>query len=191
MGEPRHIISLDVGTKAAGSGWLAIETTADEHHPVNAENTRVMWARMDTNSRMLLQLANTNPVPLPEFVFEGMSSYGKAIGGDVMTSLLWIGRMIGTIEARRELGDPDPQIVLRRVVTAHLVGARRKGDPTMDSSIKKAVSERFGGFGATWRTVTGKKSSQGPCYGFKDDIWAAAAVAIAFVEGAEVETGWR
>lgn len=189
--EPRHIIGLDIGTKEAGSGWLAIETTADERHPVNAENTRVMWARMDTNSRILTQLRHTNPVPLPEFVFEGMSSYGKAVGGDVMTSLLWIGRMIGTIDTRRELGDPDPQIVLRRVVAAHLVGARRKGDPTMDGMIGKAVRERFGGLGATRAKVVGKKSSPGALYGFKDDIWAAAAVAIAYVEGAEVETGWR
>ena len=190
MPEPRHICALDVGTKAAGSGWLAIETTADEHHPVSAENTRVLWCAMATNAKILRALRQSKDERV-EFVFEGISSYGKAIGGDTILTVTWIGRMIEAADARPGLGTPEAQIVLRRTVAAHLVGARRKGDPTMDSSIKKAVSERFGGMGATWRTVTGKKSSPGPLYGLTADIWSAAAVAIAFVEGAEVETGWR
>lgn len=191
MGTLRHVVALDIGTKEAGSGWLAIETTADEHHLVDAENTRVVWCGMETNGKILLQLQYADSTPGYEIVFEGMSSYGKAVGGSVMLSLLWIGRMIGTIDTRREYGGADPQIVLRRTVAAHLVGARRAGDPTMDSMIAKAVRERFGGFGASKPSVCGTKAARGPLFGFKADIWQAAAVAIAYAEGAKTEEGWQ
>lgn len=182
----RNIVALDIGTGERGSGWVCFDTKADEHNPVNADNTRVVWSVMESNEEILRQLrAGSAPV---QFVFEGVSSYGKAIGAETIGTALKIGEMIGTIETRRrELGDPDPVIVLRRVVAAHLVGARKKGQPTMDSMIAAAVRERFGGMGASRSDVCGTKKNPGPLYGFKQDIWQAAGLAVAYIEGCQVE----
>lgn len=187
----RVVIALDIGTKAAGSGWVCFESSADEHHPVDGDNTSVLWSQMTTNAEIIGRIVGEGRGEEYDFVFEGISSYGKKVGASTIGTCLWIGQMVGAIDATRNLGDPEPQIILRRVVSAHLVGARRPGDPTMDSMVARAVAERFGGMGATLNSVKGKKAAPGPCWGFHDDIWAAMAVGIAFVEGAKREEGWR
>lgn len=189
----RAVIALDIGTKAKGSGAVAMVSEADENRPVSAQNTRIVWGRMQPNSQILSMLEsaeNTFGVPL-FVVFEGLSSYGKRIGESTINTLLWMGRMIHAYDRRRDFGETRSQIVLRRTVAAHLVGSRRKGDPTMDTMVKHAVAERFGGMGATLQSVKGKASDPGPCYGFSEDIWQAAGLAIAYLEGAETEEKWR
>ncbi len=189
----REICGLDIGTGDRGSGIVDILTSATEHDPVTADNTELKWALMKSNADILSGLRCRNDAP--RFVFEGISGYGKAVGKSTFSTLLWIGRMIEAVEGRRDYGDPETVIVLKRIVSAHLVGARRgadkktgrKADPSMDSMIVSALSERFAGMGAGWREAKGTVKKPGPLHGVADDMWSALAVAVAFAEGAQTE----
>ncbi len=181
----RSIVALDVGTGQRGSGWLRISTTATPHDKVCAENTSISWAEMSPNEVILDRLRDgtwgrNSGV---EFVFEGISSFGNQQGGDIHRTLLWIGRMIEAVEAST---GSQPKMVLRVTARAFLAGAK-----ATDAAVAQVVRERFGGPGATRSMVCGTKAEPGPLYGFKKDIWQAAAVGIAYVEGARLWTGWE
>jgi len=183
----REIIGLDIGTGDRGSGFVCISTSASDRDPVSADNTELVWAQMRPNAVLLedMRRMDTRPPDPRRYVFEGISSYGKKVGGDTFGTLKWIWRMFEAIDSRRRPGSPEPVIVIRRIVSAHLVGACPKGK--MDAMIKRALAERFAGMGAEPRTAVGLKKSPGPLYGVAKDMWSALAVAVAYVEGAKVE----
>lgn len=180
----REIIGLDIGTKKEGSGVVCIRTSASVHDPVSADNTDLVRCCMMQNSLLLAEARRFGR--LEQVVFEGISSYGKKVGGDIFGTLKWIWRIFEAVDSRRQ-GGPEPVIVLKRVVSAHLVGARGKGDPTMDKMITLALAERFVGMGATRKDAVGLVKTPGPLYGVAKDMWAAVAVAVAYAEGAAVE----
>ena len=188
----RSIFALDIGTKEAGSGIVLMRTTATPREPVDRENTRFLFPRIAPNSHIQNYIRERESITchcdgeFPELVFEGISSYGNTQGRDIHRTLMWIGRLIGAYEATREIGDHLPQIVLRRTAAAWMVGGKAN-----DSRVSQAVRDRFGGMGATNKMVKGTTKSPGPLFGFASDVWAAAAVGIAYVEGAKCEEGWR
>lgn len=188
----QYIFALDIGTKAAGSGCVLMKTSATARKPVNRRNTSFSYPEISENWRIEHWIRDRKTLidactgRFPRLVFEGISSYGKAVGKETFGTVAWIGRLLAA-QDMRQLSDPRPVVILRRVVKAHLVGARRPGDPSVDSMIATAIRERFGGAGATKSQVCGTKKKPGPLYGFHDDIWSAAAVGIAYVEGAETE----
>lgn len=183
----RDILGLDIGTAADGSGIVHIRTSATDRDPVSAENTKLMWAKMVQNAVLLNEFRRVEVAGAPDkiIVFEGISSYGKKVGGDTFGTLAWIWRMFEAFDSRRAPGSLGPVIILRRVVSAHLVGSCPKGK--MDAMIKRAVAERFAGMGAEPRTAVGLKKSPGPLYGVAKDMWSALAVAVTFAEGAKTE----
>ncbi len=185
----REILGLDIGTGDHGSGVVYIRTSATDRDPVSADNTKLFWAKMVQNAVLLNEFRRQPPGherPADKIVvFEGISSYGKKVGGDTFGTLAWIWRMFEAIDSRRDPGSLEPVIVLRRVVAAHLVGSCPKGK--MDAMIKRAVAERFAGMGAEPRTAVGLKKSPGPLHGVAKDMWSALAVAVAYTEGAKTE----
>ena len=185
--ENREIIGLDIGTGDHGSGVVYIRTSATDRDPVTADNTKLVWAKMHQNTILLdeMRRMDTRPLDRRRYVFEGISSYGKKVGGDTFGTLKWIWRMFEAVDSRRRPGSPEPVVVLRRVVSAHLVGSCPKGK--MDAMIKRALAERFAGMGAEPRTAVGLKKSPGPLYGVAKDMWSALAVAVAYAEGAKTE----
>lgn len=195
MSIKREIIGLDIGTGDRGSGVVSILTSATSRDPVSDDNTELRWAHMKPNGDILFGLRFKDSAK-PQFVFEGISGYGKAVGKSTFSTLMWIGRMIEAVDGRLGSDEIRPVIVLRRIVSAHLVGSRRgadsktgrKADPSMDSMVKSALAERFAGMGASLRDAVGLKKSPGPLYGVKADMWSALAVAVAFAEGAATES---
>ncbi len=216
----RVVIALDIGTKAAGSGWVCFESSADDWRPVDGRNTKILACGMSPNNSLLWMLRRSRGrhcghikgenealkgIPKSadeiEVVFEGIATYSFSRNLDL--TALWIGRLVEASSLGNELPnppietnpDPPAQIILRATARPHLIGMPRAEEgekkPSADALVAQAIRERFCGMGATNAMAKGRKAQPGPLFGFTADIWAAMAVGIAYVEGAKREEGWR
>ena len=99
----------------------------------------------------------------PHLAIEMIASYGMPVGREVFETCLWVGRFI-------QAWNGPHSLVYRRDVKLHLCGQAR----AKDGNIRQAIIDRYGGKDA----AIGRKSSPGPLYGFKADLWQALAVAV-------------
>lgn len=97
---------------------------------------------------------------------EMIASYGMAVGADVFSTCVEIGRMV-------EAAGGSVSLVFRRDVKLHLCGSAR----AKDANIRQALLDRFG--------PVGTKKTPGPLYGVKSHIWSALAVAVTASETKE------
>ena len=102
---------------------------------------------------------------------EMIASYGMAVGAEVFSTCVWVGRFT----ERAELCDMAVYQVFRRDVKLHLCGQAR----AKDANVRQALIDRFG---PGKDKAIGKKKAQGPLFGIKADEWAALAVAVTFAE---------
>ena len=96
---------------------------------------------------------------------EIVKSYGNIIGDSVLLTAEWIGIFSALYE------NPISRLTRKEIVT-HLCGHARAND----RNVRQSILDRFGGKDL----ALGKKSSPGPLYGVKRDIWSALAVALTF-----------
>lgn len=180
----RRILALDIGTAAAGSGFVDFATSATKADPVCGGNTRILECGIYPNDEIEGRLLRRPPGI--QIVFEMISSQGNRQGRDIHRTLLWIGRLSAAV---RHLGAGEPGIayVLARTAAAHVAEMGRAGDP----QVAQAVRDRFCGVGATPSQAKGTKASPGPLYGFKSHIYRAAATGIAFAEDCRQEHPWE
>lgn len=99
---------------------------------------------------------------------ENIASYGMAVGAEIFSTCIWIGRFVERWEA---LGWPDATLVYRRTVKLHLCGSAR----AKDTNVRQALLDRYGPGKAL---AVGLKASPGPLYGMAGDCWSALAVAV-------------
>ncbi len=107
--------------------------------------------------------AETNTV---KFVIEMVASYGMPVGAEVFETCFWIGRFW---EVALTKGMECTKIY-RKDVKLHLCNAPRAND----ASIRQALIDRFG--------PPGTKKKPGMLYGLNNDIRAALAVAVTFLD---------
>lgn len=105
---------------------------------------------------------------------EMIASYGMAVGAEVFSTCVWIGRFAECWE--RWHGCP-PRYVFRRDVKLHICHDSR----AKDANVRQALIDRFG---PGKELAIGKKASPGPLYGMAGDCWAALGVAITAAETA-------
>lgn len=100
----------------------------------------------------------------PPVYVEMVASYGMPVGREVFDTVWWIGRIC---QAR-----PDATLVTRYPVKLHHCHHPQGNDAT----IRQALVDRF----AAGQPNHGKgtKASPGWFHGFKEDIWAAYALAV-------------
>lgn len=111
-----------------------------------------------------IDLEFTN-LPIKYVAIEMIASYGMAVGKTVFDTCLWIGRFIDRVHQKLW---KDAVLIYRMEEKMCLCHSSR----AKDSNIRQALIDRFG--------VVGTKKEPGYFYGFKKDIWAAMAVAVAF-----------
>lgn len=99
---------------------------------------------------------------------EMIASYGMPVGKSVFDTALWVGRFFEAIEYS---GYGLVDLVYRKDVKLHLCQSMRANDAT----IRAAIIDLYGD---DKRSAVGLKSSPGPLYGFKRDMWAALGVAL-------------
>ncbi len=98
---------------------------------------------------------------------EMIKSYGNVMGDSLLTTCVWIGRFIENSNTRHSL-------ITRKEIVTRVCGMSQ----AKDKNVRQAMIDRFGGKDR----AIGKKATPGPLYGFKDDMWAALAVAVATQE---------
>lgn len=106
-------------------------------------------------------------------VIEMLQSYGNLIGRDVLETAFWIGRFYECLKRRTM---QEPQFIYRMEEKMHLCHDSRAGD----ANIRRALIDRF----CKHDLRSGKGTIKKPdwFFGFKDDIWAAYAVGITYIE---------
>lgn len=107
-----------------------------------------------------------------ESAIEMISSYGKPVGREVFDTCLWIGRYQELIES---FGVPV-QRILRRDVKLHLCGQTK----SKDTDVRRALINRFAKFDL--KNGKGKKDNPDHFYGVANDVWAATAVAVYYID---------
>lgn len=149
-GEGKKLLALDPGAKE--TAWLVYDLAT--HKPIKqsfAPNETVLW-RIE------------NGTDFGELVIEGMASYGMAVGADVFTTCIWIGRFIQAFSGPHTL-------LYRPDIKLHLCQSRRAKDP----NVRQALLDRFGG---SREAAIGTKKAQGPLYEISGHLWSALAVAV-------------
>lgn len=99
-------------------------------------------------------------------IYEEFQSYGMPIGISTITSITWNGRYMQIALDRGKKVD----YIYRKEEKMNLCGSMK----AKDSNIRQALIDRFG--------EVGTKKNQGWFYGFKNDVWAAYAVGITWLD---------
>lgn len=105
-----------------------------------------------------------------EVAIEMVASYGMAVGKDVFDTCVWIGRFTEAAQGRKI------EQIYRKEEKLYLCGKLT----AKDSNIAQALVDRF----APGQSNYGKGTKKDPgfFYGFSKDMWAAMAVATAYLD---------
>lgn len=151
------IISIDSGN--VESAYCLIR--AEDYKPIefgklNNEDLR----------RKLWQLFNETDYEIYAVALEMVASYGMPVGASVFDTCVWIGRFYEICIPH--VGSVD--YIYRKEEKINLCNSMK----AKDSNIRQALIDRFG--------EVGTKKNQGWFYGFKNDVWAAYAVGITWLD---------
>ncbi|NBV46789.1 MAG: hypothetical protein EBR86_14410, partial [Planctomycetia bacterium] len=94
---------------------------------------------------------------------EMIQAMGMAVGAEVFTTAVWIGRFI---EAAGFGSTAPHRLIYRTSVKLHLCGTSRAKDP----NIRQRLIDLYG--------PVGTKKSKGPLYGVRSHVWSALAIAV-------------
>lgn len=147
-----RVLSVDPGTYE--TAWLLLDPSTREVHGFGkVKNEDFLVACKER--------AFSPTVPYLT-VMEGMESFGRPVGKEVLDTVFWSGRFA-------EHCAPWT-LIYRSEIKLHLCNSRRAKDP----EIRQALLDRFGGRESVRK---GGKLS-----GVKGDVWSALAIAVTFCE---------
>jgi len=122
--------------------------------------TTRLYALNETILALLLELKR-GPDPL---VIEQVASYGMPVGAEVFETVYWSGRFAQAYGSERVHRVPRLKV---KLALCH--DSRAK-----DANIRQALIDRFG--------KPGTKKQPGLLYGISGDLWAALALAVAWLD---------
>ena len=155
------VIAIDPGTTQ--SAWVIMDS----------ETLKPEQFGIDDNEALRKMLLSMKLCRADRVVIEMVASYGMPVGKEVFETCVWIGRFY---EAASCLTGHFPEFVYRREEKLHICESPRANDAT----IRHALIDRF----ADHDLKFGRGTKKNPdwFYGFKQDMWAAYAVGLTYIE---------
>ncbi len=160
--ESQEIIALDPAPKQ--TAWVQYKT--GNPGAITAAGIHVNEDLANT----LLSKARSAQTTKMHLICEGLACYGMPVGQEVFETAYWIGEY-------RRIWRPNAWVLILRT---EVKMALCRNTRARDSNIRQALIDIFG--------PPGTKKNKGLTYGFKADMWAALAVAVAF-ERRSTQTG--
>ena len=168
-----RILALDPGSSE--TGWAIIE-----HDPRTVEGGKL------PNSRVLVDLRE-EAVSFDVVLLEFMAPRGMPTSVQDMETLWWAGRFTEAalpMEVVRITRDAVKRALLGKV---NVKGADAVLRQQLIDRYAAIAGDPLGGKAA----AIGTKAAPGPLYGIKADAWAALALAVAYLDGAETLDQYR
>ena len=154
------VLAIDPGTTQ--SAWVVMDS----------ETLKPEVASILENSELLSRLYR---IDLAEwrFAIEMVASYGMPVGKEVFETCVWIGRFWEALHIRSIY---EPELIYRREEKLHICESPKANDAT----IRHALIDRFAEH--DFKFGRGTKKNPDWFYGFKQDMWAAYAVGLTYIE---------
>jgi len=143
---------------------LAIDPGPVKSAAVVWDGARIVSARYADTVADLLHLVEYDHPPVTLLAVEMIASYGMAVGAEVFSTCVNIGRVVECWRWSRGTG--EPLLIKRGPIKLHHCQSTRAND----SNIRTALIDRFG--------PPGTKKEPGFTYGLTKDLWAAFALAV-------------
>lgn len=142
---------------------LAIDPGPVKSAIVGWDGKQILVKAIQDNNKLIWNLPKAIEKGYELLVIEKIMSYGMTVGASVFETVFWTGRFVSVWPAKWDrMG--------RLAVKMHLCHSPR----AKDSNIRQVLIDRFG--------EPGTKKKQGILYGIKKDLWAALALAVAYVD---------
>ena len=154
----KYILGVDPGCEY--TAWVLAD--ADTLQPVKFEKEK-----NETVREHLTELFEHGDYI--ETAIEMVASYGMPVGREVFETCVWIGRFTEVLKCRCTI-----TYIYRKDEKLTICNSPRANDAT----IKQALIDRFA-YGIP-NHGKGSKKSPGWFYGFRQDVWAAYAVAVTY-----------
>ena len=148
-----HIIAIDPGPER--SGYVVFD------------GLRVLACGWETTHEIRCVL-DDGARDSTSVVFEGVESYGMAVGAETFETVFVTGRLYEFATMWRDTSAVSR--IYRKAIKLHLCGSAR----AKDANIRQALLDRFGGA----KAAKGTKAQPGPLYGVSGHCWAALALAV-------------
>lgn len=171
------LLAIDPGTTE--SAWVKMEI----------ESEKILSAGIEENARLL---DSTLWLSADYLVIERIKSYGMPVGDSCFMTMFWCGRFLSRWLACG--GQEEHFAFLPRKTICQVVC---QGVTASDANVRRALLDRWNnlpvsleerGVGGAQKEKrcrepsVGTKSNPGPLWGFRGDMWAALAVAVAWLE---------
>ena len=157
------VIAIDPGTEDSAMVVMDAETLKPEQ------------LYLETNDMIRYLLYNFPYSWDDEVAIEMVASYGMPVGREVFETCVWIGRFYEAAVTSLKNGN-RPQFVYRKDEKLHICQSPKANDAT----IRRALIDRFADHDL--RFGRGTKKDPDWFYGFRQDLWAAYAVGLTYVE---------
>lgn len=150
----------------------AIDPGTKESALVNMmEDGTVLRAVIEPNERIAEKLRGMGIDGETHLAIEWIEAMGMSVGKTTFETVYWVGRFLGAYYENFRGVENRHTRVYRREVKLELCGVARAKDP----NIRQALIDLYGG---SKERAIGKKTAQGPLYGFKSHLWSALAVGV-------------
>lgn len=178
----KAVAAIDPGPKQSGVAWVG-----DQGEFLHGEIMPNEYVFFSVQKQILL-LGGTK-FTVEELLVEHTQPYtlttksgGSFFPKQILQTAVWVGRFW---QSWYDFYGTDPKIISRRDVKKILLG---HGGSAQDKHVMENIIKRYGG--ETRQQVVGTQKNPGPLYGVKGDIWAALAVALAWLKTEGVKNGF-
>jgi hypothetical protein len=158
---------------------VAIDPGSEQSAVVVTDGTKIHFKMLAPNFQVIEWLRGAGSDHLP-CVIERLTFFGSGKGPprpappQTFSTCYWVGRLT------EAYGAGYVTHLNRSKVTHHILGRGfKKQDQSTDTLIRAALIARFGG---TEQAAKGTVNKKGPLHGFSNDLYAALALALTFLE---------